>query len=245
MDHNDAIINPVKGKKTPNLGPLAVMVSSQTDLDALLKRTGLGEEYYKSLMMSRVYIGYDSSRGFSLTGPAVGAPYGVMLLETLIVWGAQKIIFLGWCGAISPAVKTGDIIVPSGAVIDEGTSRHYHADEKKSAIPSSVLAEKIKAQLSKSGLDFHEGMVWSTDAIYRETREKVRHFQSKNVLAVEMEMSALFTVGSFRNVEVAGILVVSDELSALTWQPGFKNERFGKSRRAVVEILNQLCQPAG
>jgi len=243
MDHtdqNDAIINPVKGKRTPNLGPLAIMVSSQTDLDELLKLTGLGEDYCKNLMMSRVYIGYESSRGFSLTGPVVGAPYGVMLMETLIVWGAQKIIFFGWCGAISPAVKTGDIIVPSGAVIDEGTSRHYNADEKETAKPSSALSEKIKAQLSKAGIDFHEGIVWSTDAIYRETREKVRRFQSDNVLAVEMEMSALFTVGKFRNAEVAGILVVSDELSALKWQPGFKNERFGQSRAAVVEILSRV-----
>jgi purine-nucleoside phosphorylase len=237
MTQNEAIINPVKGKSAPNLSPLALMVSSQTDVDELLKRSGLGEEY-KKLMMSRVY--YRNSGGFSLTGPVVSAAYGVMLAETLIVWGARKIIFFGWCGAISPAVKTGDIIVPSGAVIDEGTSRHYNADEKETAKPSSALSEKIKAQLSKADIDFHEGIVWSTDAIYRETRDKVRRFQSENVLAVEMEMSALFTVGRFRNVDAAGILVVSDELSALTWKPGFKNERFRQSRAAVVEILGRV-----
>lgn len=237
MTQNEAIINPVKGKNAPNLSPLALMVSSQTDVDELLKRTGLGEEY-KKLMMSRVY--YRNSGGFSLTGPVVSAAYGVMLMETLIVWGAQKIIFFGWCGAISPQVKTGDIVIPSGAIIDEGTSRHYQADEKEIAKPCSDLSEKIKAQLRKSSLDFHEGIIWSTDAIYRETREKVRRFQSENVLAVEMEMSALFTLGRFRNVEIAGILVVSDELSTLTWQPGFKNERFGQSRAAVVEILSRV-----
>ncbi len=242
MNKNDAIINPVKGKKTPYLSPVAVMVSSQTDIDMLCNLTSLCDAYARTLMMSKVHIGYDSATDFSVTGPVVGAPYAVMLLETLVAWGAQKIIFLGWCGAISHKVRIGDIIVPTGAVIDEGTSRHYHADEGDIARPSPDMVQKTKDHLKESKTAFHEGVIWSTDAIYRETREKVRRFQTEGVLAVEMELSALFTVGKFRNIEVGGLLIVSDELSTLKWQVGFKDERFRQSRVALLERIDSLCQ---
>jgi purine-nucleoside phosphorylase len=242
MTETDAIINPVKGKNAPNLGPVAVMVSSQADLDSLCTITDMKNAHFKNVMMSRIYSGDDSTANFSLAGPAVGAPYGVALLETLIVWGAQKILFFGWCGSISPDVRIGDIIVPTGAFIDEGTSGHYNADENEISSPSPEMPEQIKAALREKGLGFHEGPIWSTDAIYRETREKVAYFQSKGSLAVEMELSALFTVGKFRGANVGGLLVVSDELSSFTWRPGFKDPLFQESRMAVTEVIKNLCQ---
>jgi purine-nucleoside phosphorylase len=200
------------------------------------------EDQKTRLFMSRLYVGNDNLEGISIIGPFIGAPYATMLLETLITWGARKIIFLGWCGAVSPSVKIGDIVFPTSAIIDEGTSKHYHPDESGRARPSFHLTEEIKAILNTSDLAYSEGLVWCTDAIYRETREKVAYYQNKKVLAVEMETSALFSVGKFRDVEVAGILVVSDELSTLKWRPGFRDERFEKGRQVVCEVIHNLCQ---
>ncbi len=236
MNLTDAVINPVKGKKTPNLGPVAIMVSSETDLRAILSLTDTPEDKFKSMMMSRIYAG----KNISLTGPIVGAPYAVMLLESLIAWGAKKFIFFGWCGAISRDVQIGDIILPTGAFIDEGTSRHYQGDENEIAVPTLLIVENTKDILRKKGIDFHEGIIWTLDAIYRETREKIGYFQARHVLGVEMELSALFTVAKFRNVDLGGLLVVSDELSTFTWKPGFKDERFKQSRMAVAEILAEF-----
>ncbi|MBW2590763.1 MAG: purine-nucleoside phosphorylase, partial [Deltaproteobacteria bacterium] len=133
------------------------------------------------------------------------------------------------------------IIIPDSAIIDEGTSKHYHQGDDGVSRPSSYILENTKENLKKTGIDFHEGLVWSTDAIYRETCEKVIYYQEKDVLAVEMELSALFTVGKFRNVQMGGILVVSDELSTLKWQPGFKEQRFKESRMSVVKTIKALC----
>jgi purine-nucleoside phosphorylase len=231
----------VKGKNSPNLGPVAVMVSTQADLSLFCKLTHLDEEKHRNLFFSRLYIGNTAEAGFSVVGPFVGAPYAVMLLETIIAWGVKKIIFFGWCGAISPDVKIGDIIIPAGAIIDEGTSKHYHQEGDGVSQPSSYLLENTKEALVKEGLAFHEGQIWSTDAIYRETREKVKYYQGKDILAVEMELSALFTVGEFRNIQVVGILVVSDELSTLTWLPGFKGQRFKENRMSAVKATVGLC----
>ena len=62
----------------------------------------------------------------------------------------------------------------------------------------------------------------------------VRGQQAQGVLGVEMELAALFAVGRFRQVPVAGLLLVSDELADLSWQPAYRSEalrqRFRQSR---------------
>ena len=237
-----AITYPFKGKNDPDLGPVAVLVSNPNDLDRLRGLMGSNQTQERHLFMSRVYIGNPGANQFAIAGPLMGAPYAAMLLENLIAWGARLFIFFGWCGAISPEVKVGDIIVPTSAIIDEGTSKHYITDRDFIVKPSTAVFKKIKTSFDKNRIHFHQGRVWTTDAIYRETREKVEYFQKKSALAVEMEASALFTVAKYRNVEAGGILVVSDELSAFEWQRGFRNERFIKSRKAVAKVISQICK---
>ena len=80
-------------------------------------------------------------------------------------------------------------------------------------------------------------MVWTTDAPYRETPNKVLAYQQQGVLAVEMEMSALMTLAVYRGVSMAGLLVVSDELFEMKWKPGFSNPLLKKNSRAAARAL--------
>jgi uridine phosphorylase len=218
------------------------MVATQNDLQALCRQFQINAEEYYPLYMSRLYVVSGSGRRFAVVGPLVGAPYAAIILETLIAAGVAKIVFWGWCGAVSGKVKIGDIIVPDGAVIDEGTSRQYGADFASVAQPSTEMQNKIKEALTQHRLGFHEGAVWSTDAIFRETRATVEQFQSRGILAVEMETSALFAVGKYRAVKVGALLLVSDELATFTWKPGFKDPRFKQSRRQAGNVIGTLCQ---
>ncbi|RPH50846.1 MAG: purine-nucleoside phosphorylase [Desulfobacteraceae bacterium] len=245
MLKDDEIVKPVKGRNPPDPKPVALMISSRVDLDCICSLIDMRDDQSRGLHYSRHFSPVCPEYNFSITGPFAGAPYAVMLLETLAVWGADKIIFYGWCGAVSDSVKIGDIIVATSAFVDEGTSKHYGYDEISSngvALPSSALTETIKDLLRQSAINFHEGAVWSTDAIYRETPEKVAFYKEKNVLGVEMELSAIYSAAGFRNIEAAGILVVSDEISTLTWKPGFRDNRFRESRAAVCEALIKICQ---
>ena len=177
-----------------------------------------------------------------MVGPFVGAPYAVMLLENLIAWGARRITFVGWCGAISSNVKVGDLVLPTSAIIDEGTSKHY--GQKNTAIIHAAfpLVSAFKQTLEKNDYPFHEGKVWTTDGIYRETRHAVAAHRDDGILAVDMEVSALFSAALFRGVDLAAILVVSDELSSLIWRPGFKQQRFKNSRQAACQLIaDVLC----
>lgn len=249
MKKNNAVVNPAKGKKSPNLGPVAVMVSNAGDLGLICKQMDFDNGNYKAMYNSKLYSSGQVSDP-CVVGPMVGAPYAVLVLENLIACGAKKILFIGWCGAVSHDVKIGDIIIPSGSIIDEGTSRHYNncgqdaqAGEYNLCLASAPgnITKKTRETLIKHNLEFHEGIVWSIDAPFRETPEKIRYFQKKDALAVEMEISALFTVGKFRQVEVGGILVVSDELSTCSWVPGFKEKCFRESRKTAYKVIKSLC----
>jgi purine-nucleoside phosphorylase len=217
------------------------MAATRTDLFSLCEIFNFDKNDFYRLMISRLYFDRLHPDRFSVTGPFVGAPYAVMLLETLIAWGVRKIIFIGWCGAVSEKVKIGDIILPTSAVIDEGTSAHYGQMDTGISRASSSLVSMIRQVLKKNQIDFHAGAIWTTDAVYRETRQLVETRQQDGILAVEMELSALYSVAQFRRVALAGILVVSDELSSLDWRPGFKDKRFVKGRRTAYRVVAELC----
>ncbi|MGD2269303.1 MAG: nucleoside phosphorylase [Desulfobacterales bacterium] len=240
MKQNDAIVNPAIGIDAAKLGPFGVMLSAQGDLDTLCRMMNLGQSESKPLFTSKIYVADDSAGAVSLAGPFIGAPYAAMILEALIAGGVRFVLFFGWCGAISPHVRIGDLLVPTAAIIDEGTSMHYHGNISESR-PSEALFKKLTGALRSKALSYHEGRIWSTDAVFRETKHKVRDYQMRKVLAVDMEASALFTVGSFRKIDVVGVLAVSDELSSLRWNPGFKNTRFKQVRTAVCEVIKSLC----
>ena len=240
MSNNEAIVNPQKTKSSPDIGPMAVMAATKADLYYLCELSNFAKNDYQRLFMSRLYFDRRNPGGYSIAGPFVGAPYAVMLLENLIAWGARQILFIGWCGAIADAVKIGDIILPTAGYTDEGTSKHYNAGGNSHYQADFPMLAKVRQVLDKNSCDFHEGAVWTTDAIYRETRREVLAHQQKGILAVEMEISALYAVALFRRVDLAGILVVSDELSSSNWRPGFKHERFRQSRKTACRLVTEL-----
>ncbi|UCF92191.1 MAG: nucleoside phosphorylase [Desulfobacterales bacterium] len=242
MPNSDAVINPVKGTNDPTLGPVAVLVVSQADLNSLCGRMTLDVNDYRPLFTSRLFVDPSRIPGVAIIGPFIGAPYAVMLLETLVAWGACKFVFWGWCGAVSTRVKIGDIVIPTAAMIDEGTSRHYLLNDQQMSRPSARIGAALMKVLKDHDHPYHQGRIWSTDAVFRETRGKIEYYQRQDVLAVEMELSALFTVASFRQVELGALLVVSDEVSTFRWHPGFKQERFKQGRWAACQVVNELCQ---
>ncbi len=247
IGRDDAIVNPFKSKNAPDLGPVAIMVSTVNELHSIRRLVIHKTDDYHRVYTSRLYLKPQTTTAqtsvtspVALVGPYIGAPYAVMLIETLIKWGANKIIVFGLCGSISTDIRIGDIIVPTSALVDEGVSRHYHHREDRPSLASEAVIRQVKKKLAEHGLTFYEGPVWTTDAIYRETVSAVQHFQQKGALAVEMELSALFSVSRFRGVEVGAILVVSDELATMQWKPGFKETCFKQACHSVCTVISKL-----
>jgi len=234
---DEGIIQPRKGRRDPALGSDVIMAMIPSDLDYLAHRTGAGKSPFHDSGLYRLYVKEEkNSPVLAIAGPFTGAPHAVIALEKLIVLGAKRVWILGWCGSLQPNVRVGDIILPTLAISEEGTSPHYPIGEKPIA-PNKNLNRALLEHMEQEQLPFSSGAVWTTDAIYRETPRKVRNFQNQGVLSVEMELSALFTVALYRSVAMAGLLVVSDELFDLKWAPGFSNPALKKGSRRASNIL--------
>jgi uridine phosphorylase len=240
----EAIVKPpLRGAKPP-VPPWVVMAATGPDLQRLRRDLDLLEEPGQPLYLSRIYRPPQTAPRYCLVGPFMGAPQAAMLLETLSTWGGQHYLFVGWCGAVAPHVQTGDIILPNGAFVEEGTSRGYGVMEDETALPTESLHDTVKRTLTEGGVQFHEGPVWSTDAVFRETPSKLRAYQARGALAVEMEISACLTVARLRGVRFAAVLVVSDALTEGRWQPGFRDPRFKEACRTASRIVENLCRTA-
>jgi len=191
---------------------------------------------------ARVYRLKRHSREIDLVGPGMGAPVAAMIVEQLIAGGARKIIALGFAGAISRELHIGDILLVSEAISDEGTSKDYFP-ELNPPLPGESLMASLQSVLEQAGEPFKSGKVFSTDAFFRETMAKVARFREQSALAVEMEMSALYTLARFRKVELAALVVISDELVGEEWKSGFKSPslflKFLKAGELALQALSQ------
>lgn len=234
------IVFPRKGRKDPTIGPVAVMVAMQEDLTLMRHTMGIGGKALCSIATSKLYQARRGDRNVTLVGPMLGSPQAVLILEKLIVLGAKRILFLGWCGSIQESVKNGDFVFPDRAVIGEGTSMYYPS-KNKDVRPSSSMLKAIKEGLDRCSVPFHTGPVWSTDAPYRETVQEILSLQRDRVIGVDMEVSALFSAAQFRHVKCGALLVVSDELGSLRWKPGFSSVRFRRSRKVAAEVISSVC----
>jgi len=216
------------------------MVSAEPDVRFIRSSIGklASQSFFNSTLMT------DDHGGICIAGPYIGAPYGTMLLESLIAKGARQIIVLGWCGALNNNLGPGDLIIPDLAICDEGTSRHYAALDADLPVtrPDENLSRALADMIRKKGETVHGLPIWTTDAIYRETREKVDWFMDKGAAAVEMECSALFAAAAFQGIPITALLVVSDSLASPDWRPGFKQKQFKTMRRFACRSVVDLAQ---
>lgn len=229
-----ALINPRRDAGEEGVAARVVLACTRPDFELLSRWLKAKRPRY--LWNCAVRAGVWDQREITVAGPVLGAPYAVMVLEKLIALGARAVIVLGWCGSLQSHLPRGSMILPLAALPGDGVSPHYRLDESHPEPHPGLrgcLARMVLASLDDA-IPFDAGPVWTNDAFYRETADAVRYYQEQDVLAVDMEMAALFAVGRFRGVAVAGILAVSDELSTLTWQPGQSSERLRQVRKAAA-----------
>jgi uridine phosphorylase len=241
MNETRVLINPSRAEGEPRIARDAIMISITPELRAMAKQHNAERTPLRTLYPFEFFlIKKEGNLPLALAGPLLGAPQAAIVLEKLIALGAQRLWVLGWCGSLQDNLRIGDLVIPTTVRSEEGTTAHYPVDEKMRRSDPG-LNEKLKDALHRANLSFTAGPVWTTDAIYRETRSKVAGYQSEGILAVDMEISALITVAAYRSVALAGILVVSDELSSLEWHPGFGHTKIKKSSAEAFAILLDLC----
>jgi uridine phosphorylase len=148
--------------------------------------------------------------------PGVGAPLAAAFLEEMIALGSRKFMACGGAGVLESAIALGHPIVVSAAVRDEGTSYHYLPPGREvEADPAGVAA--LEATLRAAHVEYLVGKTWTTDAIYRETPDKIRRRRAEGCLSVEMEAAAFFAVARFRGAHFGQLLYAGDDVGGEAW----------------------------
>lgn len=146
----------------------------------------------------------------------VGAPVCITQYEELFVMGIKKIVVFGTCGVLDGSIDDLAIIIPDSALRDEGTSYHYLKSSREVVANPKYKEEFIKL-LKEHNYSYIVGKVWTTDAPYRETRNKVLKRKEEGCICVDMECSAIAALAKFRNKEVFQFFYAADNLDAAKW----------------------------
>jgi len=186
---------------------------------------------------SRVALIFEhGGQRYGYTKLGVGAPIAATGIERLIALGAREIIIAGTVGVLDPSIRRGDLIVATRAIREEGTSFHY-LPAARFVSPSRRLSAALRTALDDLEYPYRTGTTWTTDAFYRETREKIERLRQRDrAICVEMEAAAMFAVARFRKIEVGAIFYASDAVGGESWD--FHNHDGVAPRRSRAVLLD-------
>ena len=170
---------------------------------------------------NREYVTYTGTLDgvkVSVTSTGIGGPSASIAMEELYRCGADTFVRIGTCGGMQTEVKSGDVVITTGAIRMEGTSKEYAPIEYPAVANLDVTNALVYAAKEK-GLSCHTGVVQSKDAFYGqhepetkpvsyELLNKWEAWKRLGCLASEMESAALFVVGNYLRVRVGSIFLV-------------------------------------
>lgn len=170
---------------------------------------------------NREYITYTGTLDgvrVSVTSTGIGGPSAAIAMEELWRCGADTFVRIGTCGGMQTEVKSGDLVIATGAIRMEGTSKEYAPVEFPAVADLDVTNALVSAAKEK-GYPFHTGVVQCKDAFYGqhepetkpvsyELMNKWEAWKRLGCLASEMESAALFTVASYLGVRAGSCFLV-------------------------------------
>lgn len=197
------------------------------------------------------YTGYLNGTKVSVTSTGIGGPSASIALEELVNIGAKTFIRVGTCGGIDTNVKGGDIVIATGAIRMEGTSKEYAPIEFPAIANLDVINSLVNAS-KKLNYEYHTGVVQCKDSFYGqhspdkmpvnyELLNKWEAWKKMGTLASEMESAALFIVGSFLKVRVGSVFltVANQEREKLNLENPVVHDT-DKAIKTAIEALKIL-----
>lgn len=192
----------------------------------------------------------------SVTSTGIGGPSASIAMEELYRCGADTFLRVGTCGGMQTEVKSGDIVIATGAIRMEGTSREY-APIEYPAVADLNVTNALVAGAKEKGFAFHTGVVQCKDAFYGqhepekmpagyELLNKWEAWKMMGCLASEMESAALFiAAGKLRARAGSCFLVVANqEREKLGLENPVVHDTDGAIQVAIQAIRNLIKEDA-
>ncbi len=241
-DEREAIIEPATLIKPLEGMPLHGVISFFQDVIGQFVEQGLAEEITRidsEMGAHPIYVHRVRGERVALFNPGVGAPLAAATLEAAIAFGCRNFIACGSAGVLDRSIAVGHLLVPTSAVRDEGTSYHYLPPGRE-VEPTREAVKAIEAALARHHVEYLLTKTWTTDGLFRETRERTALRRAEGCLAVDMEAAALFAVARFRGVRIGQILYGGDNLDSEAWDNrGFQS--CWSVRQKLVELAAEAC----
>ena len=197
------------------------------------------------------YTGYLNGVKVSVTSTGIGGPSAAIALEELVKIGAKTFIRVGTCGGIDVDVESGDIVIATGAVRMEGTSKEY-APVEFPAVANIDVVNALNSAVKNLGYKSHTGIVQCKDSFYGqhspsimpvsyELTNKWEAWKRLGCLASEMESAALFVVASFLKVKIGSVFltVANQEREKLGLNNPVVHDTY-KAIKTAIEALKIL-----
>ena len=164
------------------------------------------------------YTGYLNGTKVSVTSTGIGGPSASIALEELVNVGAKTFIRVGTCGGMDINVKGGDIVIATGAIRMEGTTKEYAPIEFPAVANLDIINSLVQAA-KNLGHEYHTGVVQCKDSFYGqhspekmpvnyELLNKWEAWKKMGCLASEMESAALFIVADYLRVRAGSCFLV-------------------------------------
>jgi len=214
-----------------------VITFFRRELERLAEEKGLPVigHIYSEVMDSPIYEYTAGEEKICLLLPFMTAPGAATTIEDLRAMGCRKFLICGGAGSLRKGSKVGQIILPTAAVRDEGTSYHYLPPAREVECHRGATGYVLSA-LERMGVPCTPGKTWTTDAAYRETPALVERRRAEGCLTVEMEAAAFFALSQYYGLPLAQLLYIGDDVSGVQW-----DNRNWNSRESVRKNLISLC----
>jgi uridine phosphorylase len=222
------------------------------------KRSEKIAQYFDSPALvadNREYVTYTGTLDgvkVSVTSTGIGGPSASIAMEELVRCGADTFVRIGTCGGMQTPVKSGDIVVATGAIRMEGTSREY-APIEFPAVADLEVTNALAAAAREKGLPFHTGVVQCKDSFYGQHEPEVKPvsyellnkweaWKRLGCLASEMESAALFVVASALKVRCGScfMVVANQERERLGLENPVVHDTDGAIQVAVQAIRRMI-----
>jgi len=165
----------------------------------------------------RTFTGTVDGIKISTTSTGIGCPSTAICIEELAKIGADTFIRVGTAGSLQKEVKLGNVVISTGAVREEGTTRQY-VPLSYPAVADLEVTNALVEAAKKLGFPYHTGIVHCKDAFYTEGAKDLplaeynegmwKAWYRSNVLATSMESSALFVVSSIKKLRAGEVLAI-------------------------------------
>lgn len=175
----------------------------------------------------------------SATSTGIGCPSAAIAVEELANVGATHFIRVGSTGALQPGITTGDIIINTATMRNDGTSKFYVEDGFPAAADhflAHALIMAAKDLRQEHGYNLHVGLNASDDAFYGETPEFIEMLSDHGLLNVEMESGAIFTIAHMRGLKAAMVCGVSGNLVSGDVEYEGENEKLVQAWEDAIAI---------